>query len=160
MTFKKCVYMYTDMCMCVHVCAHAFGGQGTASSGAPQALSILGLSLAWDLLIQPGWLAREPPGTPFSPVPQLLDRGIYHHGRLIICVFGAQVFMIARQALYQLSHIFSSYVQIGEASGICFLFQSQWLNEKCAFSGSYEFLMSQAWVSWVQLWHSILSWAP
>ena len=86
MTFKKCVYILTDMCMCVHVCAHAFGGQATASSGAPQALSILGLSLAWDLLIQPGWLAREPPGTPFSPVLQLLNRSIYHReGLLYVC---------------------------------------------------------------------------
>lgn len=86
--FKNCMYMYTDICMCVHVCAHAFGGQGTASSEAPQALFILGFSLAWDLLIQTGWLAGELPGAPLSPVPQL-DHNIHHHGRLIVCVFGA-----------------------------------------------------------------------
>lgn len=113
MILKNCVHMYTDICMCVHVCAHAFGGQRPASSGAPQTLSLLGLSLAWNLLIQPGWLARKPPGTPCLQLCSWTITYTTMEGLLYVCSgLPAQVLMLAWQAVYQLSHIFSSYVGI------------------------------------------------
>lgn len=101
-----CVYVHICVCSCGQMCEHAHIGQRTASGVVPQQLSVhfvlrQSLFLAWSSLTWLSQCGQQAPG-----ILQLCRSST--STILTFCISSGdqtQALMLARQTLYQLSHL-------------------------------------------------------